>query len=77
MFKEFEHFFRHVLQKIMKRLIKRYIIKAQADRESDEITEGKINSKTLKTDLVAVSVLEIKLLKLFFCARASVFLQVS
>lgn len=29
------------LQKIMKRLIKRYIIKAQADRESDEITEGK------------------------------------
>ncbi len=26
----------------MKRLIKRYIIKAQADRESDEITEGKI-----------------------------------
>lgn len=31
----------HWLQKIMKRLIKRYIIKAQADRESDEITEGK------------------------------------
>lgn len=33
----------------MKRLIKRYIIKAQADRESDEITEGKM----LKTELIA------------------------
>jgi len=30
------------MQKIMKRLIKRYIIKAQADKESDEITEGKV-----------------------------------
>lgn len=37
------HLFLHWLQKIMKRLIKRYIIKAQADRESDEITEGNIN----------------------------------
>lgn len=34
------------LQKIMKRLIKRYIIKAQADRESDEITEGEADSAT-------------------------------
>lgn len=28
----------------MKRLIKRYIIKAQANRESDEITEGEANT---------------------------------
>uniref|UniRef100_A0A8C5D8T0 Short transient receptor potential channel 6-like n=1 Tax=Gouania willdenowi TaxID=441366 RepID=A0A8C5D8T0_GOUWI len=37
------------LQKIMKRLIKRYIIKAQADRESDEITEGEL--KEIKQDI--------------------------
>lgn len=30
-----------LLQKIMKRLIKRYIIKAQCDKESDEVNEGK------------------------------------
>uniref|UniRef100_A0A3B3TWG4 Transient receptor potential cation channel, subfamily C, member 6a n=1 Tax=Poecilia latipinna TaxID=48699 RepID=A0A3B3TWG4_9TELE len=35
--------------KIMKRLIKRYIIKAQADRESDEITEGEL--KEIKQDI--------------------------
>lgn len=38
----FNTFSHRLLQKIMKRLIKRYIIKAQADRESDEITEGTI-----------------------------------
>lgn len=27
-------------QKIMKRLIKRYVLKAQVDRESDEVNEG-------------------------------------
>uniref|UniRef100_H2LM01 Transient receptor potential cation channel subfamily C member 6 n=1 Tax=Oryzias latipes TaxID=8090 RepID=H2LM01_ORYLA len=37
------------LQKTMKRLIKRYIIKAQADRESDEITEGEL--KEIKQDI--------------------------
>uniref|UniRef100_A0A8D3C917 Transient receptor potential cation channel subfamily C member 6 n=1 Tax=Scophthalmus maximus TaxID=52904 RepID=A0A8D3C917_SCOMX len=37
------------LQKIMKRLIKRYIIKARADRESDEITEGEL--KEIKQDI--------------------------
>nr|XP_046266380.1 short transient receptor potential channel 6a isoform X1 [Scatophagus argus] len=36
-------------QKIMKRLIKRYIIKAQSDRESDEITEGEL--KEIKQDI--------------------------
>ncbi|KAE8287517.1 Short transient receptor potential channel 6 [Larimichthys crocea] len=36
-------------QKIMKRLIKRYIIKAQADKESDEITEGEL--KEIKQDI--------------------------
>lgn len=40
--------FHHWLQKIMKRLIKRYIIKARADRESDEITEGSISRMILK-----------------------------
>uniref|UniRef100_A0A7N6B9I2 Transient receptor ion channel domain-containing protein n=1 Tax=Anabas testudineus TaxID=64144 RepID=A0A7N6B9I2_ANATE len=39
----------HWLQKIMKRLIKRYIIKAQANRESDEITEGEL--KEIKQDI--------------------------
>ncbi|XP_061595764.1 short transient receptor potential channel 6a isoform X2 [Cololabis saira] len=34
---------------IMKRLIKRYIIKAQADKESDEITEGEL--KEIKQDI--------------------------
>lgn len=28
-------------QKIMKRLIKRYVLKAQVDRENDEVNEGK------------------------------------
>ncbi|XP_072231484.1 short transient receptor potential channel 6a [Leuresthes tenuis] len=36
-------------EKIMKRLIKRYIIKAQADKESDEITEGEL--KEIKQDI--------------------------
>lgn len=36
----------------MKRLIKRYIIKAQADRESDEITEGNVNRTILKLKLL-------------------------
>ncbi|XP_041864348.1 short transient receptor potential channel 6a isoform X2 [Melanotaenia boesemani] len=36
-------------QKIMKRLIKRYIIKAQADKDSDEITEGEL--KEIKQDI--------------------------
>ncbi|KAM9332234.1 short transient receptor potential channel 6-like isoform 2-T2 [Pholidichthys leucotaenia] len=36
-------------EKIMKRLIKRYIIKAQAHRESDEITEGEL--KEIKQDI--------------------------
>uniref|UniRef100_A0A7N6B0H9 Transient receptor ion channel domain-containing protein n=1 Tax=Anabas testudineus TaxID=64144 RepID=A0A7N6B0H9_ANATE len=36
-------------EKIMKRLIKRYIIKAQANRESDEITEGEL--KEIKQDI--------------------------
>uniref|UniRef100_A0A671WL54 Transient receptor potential cation channel, subfamily C, member 6a n=1 Tax=Sparus aurata TaxID=8175 RepID=A0A671WL54_SPAAU len=35
--------------KIMKRLIKRYIIKAQTDRESDDITEGEL--KEIKQDI--------------------------
>lgn len=39
----------------MKRLIKRYIIKAQADRESDEITEGKIESPKPETELHSVA----------------------
>uniref|UniRef100_A0A3Q0R401 Transient receptor potential cation channel, subfamily C, member 6a n=1 Tax=Amphilophus citrinellus TaxID=61819 RepID=A0A3Q0R401_AMPCI len=42
-------FFLYWLQKIMKRLIKRYIIKAQADRESDDITEGEL--KEIKQDI--------------------------
>lgn len=29
-------------QKIMKRLIKRYVLKAQVDRESDEVNEGEL-----------------------------------
>uniref|UniRef100_A0A671WTS4 Transient receptor potential cation channel, subfamily C, member 6a n=1 Tax=Sparus aurata TaxID=8175 RepID=A0A671WTS4_SPAAU len=36
-------------RKIMKRLIKRYIIKAQTDRESDDITEGEL--KEIKQDI--------------------------
>ncbi|CAL8304891.1 unnamed protein product [Gadus morhua 'NCC'] len=36
-------------QMIMKRLIKRYIIKARADKESDEITEGEL--KEIKQDI--------------------------
>uniref|UniRef100_A0A673A1G2 Short transient receptor potential channel 6-like n=1 Tax=Sphaeramia orbicularis TaxID=375764 RepID=A0A673A1G2_9TELE len=38
-----------VQKHIMKRLIKRYIIKAQADKESDEITEGEL--KEIKQDI--------------------------
>lgn len=30
-----------MFQKIMKRLIKRYVLKAQVDRENDEVNEGK------------------------------------
>lgn len=33
-------FFLSSLQKIMKRLIKRYVLKAQIDKESDEVNEG-------------------------------------
>ncbi|KAJ8256651.1 hypothetical protein COCON_G00188030 [Conger conger] len=36
-------------QKIMKRLIKRYILKAQVDRESDEVNEGEL--KEIKQDI--------------------------
>uniref|UniRef100_A0AAQ4PJ99 Transient receptor potential cation channel subfamily C member 6 n=1 Tax=Gasterosteus aculeatus aculeatus TaxID=481459 RepID=A0AAQ4PJ99_GASAC len=43
------YFFHPWLQKIMKRLIKRYIIKSQADKESDEITEGEL--KEIKQDI--------------------------
>uniref|UniRef100_A0A8C4EV29 Transient receptor potential cation channel, subfamily C, member 6a n=1 Tax=Dicentrarchus labrax TaxID=13489 RepID=A0A8C4EV29_DICLA len=39
----------HNMDKIMKRLIKRYIIKAQADRDSDKITEGEL--KEIKQDI--------------------------
>ena len=34
-------------QKIMKRLIKRYILRAQVDRESDEVNEGKRQGRSL------------------------------
>ncbi|ELK16511.1 Short transient receptor potential channel 6 [Pteropus alecto] len=33
-------------QKIMKRLIKRYVLKAQIDKESDEVNEGELNTGT-------------------------------
>ncbi|XP_075457320.1 short transient receptor potential channel 7 [Ascaphus truei] len=36
-------------QKIMKRLIKRYVLKAQADRENDEVNEGEL--KEIKQDI--------------------------
>lgn len=38
----------------MKRLIKRYVLKAQVDRESDEVNEGK-NSLFIKRDTLTVS----------------------
>ncbi|NXB27354.1 TRPC7 protein, partial [Eulacestoma nigropectus] len=43
-------------QKIMKRLIKRYVLKAQVDRENDEVNEGKESShsgelKEIKQDI--------------------------
>ncbi|MBN3297929.1 TRPC6 protein, partial [Amia calva] len=38
-----------VLQKIMKRLIKRYVLKAQIDKESDEVNEGEL--KEIKQDI--------------------------
>lgn len=31
----------NAFQRIMKRLIKRYVLKAQVDRENDEVNEGK------------------------------------
>ncbi|NXA32164.1 TRPC7 protein, partial [Eudromia elegans] len=34
-------------QKIMKRLIKRYVLKAQVDRENDEVNEGNITNKNV------------------------------
>uniref|UniRef100_H3BVQ2 Transient receptor potential cation channel subfamily C member 7 n=1 Tax=Tetraodon nigroviridis TaxID=99883 RepID=H3BVQ2_TETNG len=37
------------IQKIMKRLIKRYVLKAQVDRESDEVNEGEL--KEIKQDI--------------------------
>lgn len=36
-----EAFLVFTFQKIMKRLIKRYVLKAQVDRENDEVNEGK------------------------------------
>ncbi|XP_045574176.1 short transient receptor potential channel 7-like [Salmo salar] len=36
-------------QKIMKRLIKRYVLKAQVDRENDEVNEGEL--KEIKQDI--------------------------
>ncbi|MEE6472911.1 hypothetical protein FKM82_009774 [Ascaphus truei] len=36
-------------QKIMKRLIKRYVLKAQVDKESDEVNEGEL--KEIKQDI--------------------------
>lgn len=36
-------------QKIMKRLIKRYVLKAQVDRENDEVNEGKPQMRGSKT----------------------------
>ncbi|NXI50238.1 TRPC7 protein, partial [Chloroceryle aenea] len=38
-------------QKIMKRLIKRYVLKAQVDRENDEVNEGKGELKEIKQDI--------------------------
>ncbi|KAG8506555.1 Short transient receptor potential channel 7 [Galemys pyrenaicus] len=38
-----------VFQKIMKRLIKRYVLKAQVDRENDEVNEGEL--KEIKQDI--------------------------
>lgn len=49
----------------MKRLIKRYIIKAQADRESDDITEGKIIKSTICPPMLA-STFSLIALHLFF-----------
>ncbi|RXM97072.1 Short transient receptor potential channel 6 [Acipenser ruthenus] len=37
------------IEKIMKRLIKRYVIKAQIDKESDEVNEGEL--KEIKQDI--------------------------
>lgn len=37
----FDPFLMFTFQKIMKRLIKRYVLKAQVDRENDEVNEGK------------------------------------
>lgn len=54
------------LQKIMKRLIKRYIIKAQADRESDEITEGKTIKSTICPPMLASTFSLIALHHFFF-----------
>lgn len=31
-----------IWQQIMKRLIKRYVLKAQVDKENDEVNEGKL-----------------------------------
>ncbi|MBN3308521.1 TRPC7 protein, partial [Amia calva] len=41
--------FSPVCQKIMKRLIKRYVLKAQVDRENDEVNEGEL--KEIKQDI--------------------------
>lgn len=42
-------------QNIMKRLIKRYVLKAQVDRESDEVNEGE-NSLLIKARPLCVIV---------------------
>lgn len=39
--RSFDPFLMFTFQKIMKRLIKRYVLKAQVDRENDEVNEGK------------------------------------
>lgn len=50
-------FFLFCSQKIMKRLIKRYVIKAQADKEGDEVNEG-----TVQRDLLFLQQIQMYLL---------------
>uniref|UniRef100_A0A5G2Q6X4 Transient receptor potential cation channel subfamily C member 7 n=1 Tax=Sus scrofa TaxID=9823 RepID=A0A5G2Q6X4_PIG len=45
----FNPFLVSTFQKIMKRLIKRYVLKAQVDRENDEVNEGEL--KEIKQDI--------------------------
>ncbi len=39
-----------LLQKIMNRLIKRYILKAQRDKDNDEVNEGEFNRPSVDSD---------------------------